>query len=219
MACVLRPAVGRRVAILGSCILSSILLIHPQVSRQRRVCVCLCVCVGVGVRGAPWGEAGQSLPVAALGQGMAIQDACLGSQPNLTVASLALCPIAASHLLHVSLPSTLKCTDLPLTLTAPRIPLPVSLFCICLFCNLFICLDFSLFLPLSRVVSQSFSVCVALSLYLSILARLYFFISCAVGGGAGESQGTSEYINSHQKANRAEWRLGALSCEWHWAAV
>lgn len=38
-------------------------------------------------------------------------------------------------------------------------------------------------------------------------------------GGVGDSQGMSEYINSHQKANRAEWRQGALSCEWHWAAV
>lgn len=158
-----RLVAGRAVAILGSCILSSILLIHPQVSRQWSVCVF--VCVDVGVRGAPWGEAGQSLPVAALGQGMAIQDTCLGSQPNLTVASLTLCPIVPSHLLHVSLPSTLKYIDLPLTLLSPeflpwfcffaypflqfvylpqRLSLPPSLSC-CL--SVFLCLCRSLSLP------------------------------------------------------------------------
>ena len=63
----------------------------------------LCVCVRgerVGVKGAPWGEAGQSSPVAALGQGMAIQDACLGSQPNLTVASLSFRPVVPSYCIH-----------------------------------------------------------------------------------------------------------------------
>lgn len=43
-ACVLLPMVGHTVAILGSCILSSILLIHPQVSRQGAVCMCVFVC-------------------------------------------------------------------------------------------------------------------------------------------------------------------------------
>lgn len=74
---------------------------HPPAGLLTE-CVCFCVCVVVGVRGAPWGEAGQSLPVAALGQVMAIQDTCLGSQPNLMVASLTLCPIVSSHLIHIS---------------------------------------------------------------------------------------------------------------------
>lgn len=85
---------------------------HPYGSSTRRSLgrgVCFCVCAGgVGVKGAPWGEAGQSSPVAALGQVMAIQDTCLGSQPNLTVASLTLCPIVPSLRLHISLPPTLK---------------------------------------------------------------------------------------------------------------
>lgn len=86
-ACVLPPVLSGAVAILGSRILSSTLFSHPLVSRDS---VCACVFVRLCIRGAPWGEAGQSLPVAALGQGMAIQDTCLGSQPNPMVASLCL---------------------------------------------------------------------------------------------------------------------------------
>ena len=53
-ACVLRLVLGRTVAILGSCILSSILLIHPQVCMQGIVCVCVCVCVCVWVCVGVW---------------------------------------------------------------------------------------------------------------------------------------------------------------------
>lgn len=51
------------------------------------------------------------------------------------------------------------------------------------------------------------------------ISSLAVLLSVCGGVKVGESRGTSEYINSHQKANGAEWRLGALSCEWHWAAV
>ena len=109
--CVLRSLAP--LLFLGSWILSSILLIHPQVSKRGEcvcVCVCVCVCLHAGVRGAPWGEAGQSLPPAALGQGMAIQDTCLGSQPNLTVAS----PHSVSYTSYIyAFTFTLKYTHLP----------------------------------------------------------------------------------------------------------
>jgi len=137
-ACVLRLVAARSVAILGSCILST----------TRR-----CVCVCVGVRGAPWGEAGQSLPVAALGQGMAVQDTCLGSKPNLAVASLTLCPIGPSHLFHVSLPSTRHYINLPLSLLSPQPCAWFHFFLHIPFCNLFICIRLSLFLPLSSCLS------------------------------------------------------------------
>ena len=76
------------------------------------------------------------------------------------------------------------------------------------------------------MLSLSLSLSVSLSLLTSVfwhgcISSLAVPLRVGVEGGGewGESQGTSEYINSHQKANRAEWRLGALSCEWHWAAV
>ncbi|MEQ2292683.1 hypothetical protein AMECASPLE_025450 [Ameca splendens] len=55
-------------------------------------CVFVCIGRGVGVKGAPWGEAGQPLPVAALGQGMAVQDTRFGSWPDLMIAVFNLCP-------------------------------------------------------------------------------------------------------------------------------
>lgn len=58
-------------------------------------------------------------------------------------------------------------------------PLTLSFFCISLFTNVLSALV-SLSFPFSRVVSTS----VSFSLHLSILARLYFFISRAVGGGS-----------------------------------
>lgn len=74
-------------------------------------------------------------------------------------------------------------------------------------------------LLLSFMLYLSFSLSVSLSLATSVFWQGCISSLAVVLGGVGESQGTSEYINSHQKANRAEWRLGALSCEWHWAAV
>lgn len=180
---------------------------HPYSSTTRwspgkgSVYLCVCVCFW----GAPWGEAGQSLPVAALGQGMAIQDTCLASGPNFVVA-----PFVFSPAVH-TLPSPAIYTDPhfnPSVLKSTPFFVCIPIFATC-FAN---CVCVSL--------SHSQSMSHTFPLYLSILARLYFFISCAVGGvKVGESHGTSEYINSHQKANGAEWRLGALSCEWHWAAV
>lgn len=91
----------------------------------------------------------------------------------------------------------------------------------------------SLHFSLSLMLSQTFHDCLSLVLSSSVsLSTSVFWQGCISSlavllgggggsGGVGDSQGTSEYINSHQKANRAEaeWRLGALSCEWHWAAV
>lgn len=77
----LRPGVGRTNAIFrgGHAVVSSILLNNPPLSRAR----CVCVCVFLG---APQGEAGQPLPVAALGRCMANQDTCLATGPSFTVA-------------------------------------------------------------------------------------------------------------------------------------
>lgn len=201
--CVLHPVFGHTNAILGSC---SRVIHTPQQPAglpAREVCICVRVCVCFW--GAPWGEAGQSLPVAALGQGMAIQDTCLASGPNFVVA-----PFVFSPAVH-TLPSPAIYTDPhfnPSVLKSTPFFVCIPIFATC-FAN---CVCVSL--------SHSQSMSHTFPLYLSILARLYFFISCAVGGvKVGESHGTSEYINSHQKANGAEWRLGALSCEWHWAAV
>lgn len=76
----------------ASCVQRSVVLLlfqgheycHPPVDLNAEKCVCVCLCVGV--KGALWGEAGQSSPVAALGQGMAIQGTRLGSQPNFLTA-------------------------------------------------------------------------------------------------------------------------------------
>lgn len=196
-ACAVRPAVGRSVAILGSRIRSSTRLIHPP----------LCGCVGDGVGGAPWGEAGQSLPGAALGRGMAVQDTCVGSQPNLAVASRR--PVS-----YPSLPSP------------PRTP-PIHS---AGYYNyyFFLHIPFLKCFYLRRALPRVVSLCLCCSPFLTPSLRLspsVFWqgsissLAVLLGGGRRGSQGTSEYINSHQKANRAEWRLGALSCEWHWAAV
>lgn len=90
--CVLHPAVGRTNAILGSC--SHVIHTPPQPAGlpAREVCVCVCFW------GAPWGEAGQSLPEAALGQGMAIQDTCLALGPDFTVAVFVFSPVV--HTFH-----------------------------------------------------------------------------------------------------------------------
>lgn len=88
--CVLHPAVGHTNAILGSC--SRVIHTPQQFAGllAREVCAC-CVCVCFW--GAPWGEAGQSLPVAALGQGMVIQDTCLASGPNFILAPFVFSPV------------------------------------------------------------------------------------------------------------------------------
>ena len=75
----------------GHAVMSSILLHNLLVSRRGR---CVCVCFW----GAPWGEAGQSLPEAALGQGMAIQDTCLALGPDFTVAVFVFSPVV--HTFH-----------------------------------------------------------------------------------------------------------------------
>lgn len=146
--------------------------------------VCVCVCVSVGVRGAPSGEAGQSLPVAALGQGMAIQDTCLGSQPNLTMAFLTLCPIAPSHLLHVSLPSKLQYINLP---SIPLLPKPLSWFS-------FFGISFMQFVYLHQPLPLSPSLMLSLSLSLSVslsLSTSVFWQGCIsslavlLGGSGG----------------------------------
>lgn len=134
---------------------------HPYGSSTRRSLgrgVCFCVCAGgVGVKGAPWGEAGQSSPVAAPGQVMAIQDTCLGSQPNLTVASLTLCPIVPSLRLHISLPPTLKLCWPPFNSSVLShfrfFFLHITVY------KCFICLSFSFF----PVLSCRLYVCVVLS--------------------------------------------------------
>lgn len=162
-ACVLRPVVGRTVAILGSCILSSILLIHPQVSRRWSLCVCLCVCMRGLVSGEPLGERqGSHCPWQPWGRVWPSRTRVLGhSQNSRWLPSL--CPIVPSHLLHVSLPSTRKYTDLPLTLRSPEF---FSSFCFLHipFCYLFICLGFSLFLPLSCCLLVFVCLCRSLSL-------------------------------------------------------
>lgn len=171
-ACVLPPVLSGAVAILGSRILSSTLLNHPLVSWDG---VCAPVFVRLCIRGAPWGEAGQSLPVAALGQGMAIQDTCLGSQPNLMVASLCLPCTSYSYVPPVH---TGTCWP-PFNPTVPGSPLLfIWFYCMSPFFggNLFICLPLMLSLPVGVSLSLSLPT-------FSILARLYFFISCAVWGG------------------------------------
>lgn len=163
-ACVLRLVAGHTVAILGSCILSSILFIHRQVSRQGR-CAYVFVCAGCGVRGDPWGEAGQSSPVAALGQGMAIQDTCLGHSQNLRRLP-SLC-VLSPLLLSLRCPSHAQRSTVCWPLfnpTAPRIT-PLVLFLVLFFFripNLFIVAPFpplscclSLFLRLFRSLSTS----------------------------------------------------------------
>lgn len=78
---------------------------HPPAGPLVKKYVCSCVCVGI--RGAPWGEAGHLLPVAALGQGMSIQDTCPGSYPNLMVAFLTLYPSLNSPPSFTHLPTVL----------------------------------------------------------------------------------------------------------------
>lgn len=150
----------------GHAVVPSMLLNNPLVSRRGK-CVFVCVCVYFWR--APWGEAGQLLPAAVLGQGMAIQDTCLASGPNFIVALFVFSP--AVH----TLPSLAIYTDPhfnPSVLTSPFscfvcIPIVATCFPNC------VCVSLSH----SQFMSHAFP------LYLSILARLYFFISCAVGGG------------------------------------
>lgn len=215
-ACVLPPVLSGAVAILGSRILSSTLLNHPLFSWDG---VCARVFVHLCIRGAPWGEAGQSLPVAALGQGMAIQDTCLGSQPNLMVASLCLPRTSYSYVPPVH---TGTCWP-PFNPTVPGSPLLfIWFYCMSPFFGA-ICLSASLSCFLSLSASPSLFLSLHSVFWRGCISSLAVLFGGGgwerVGGSGGESQGTSEYINSHQKANRAEWRLGALSCEWHWAAV
>lgn len=178
--------------------------------RSARVCLCVCFC------GAPWGEAGQSLPVAALGQGMAIQDTCLATGPNIILA-----PFVFILPLH-TFPSPAMYSDPRFNPSVPKSPLLFHLHTY--FCNLFykiahVSLGHSQSMSHARSLSTSvfWQGCIS-SLAVLLGGRLKVGCGVCVCGGGG-SHGTSEYINSHQKANRAEWRLGALSCEWHWAAV
>lgn len=83
---------------------------------ERNVCVCLRVCFW----GAPWGEAGQSLPVAALGQGMAIQDTCLATEPNIIVAPFVFIPTLDTF------PSPAMYSDPHLNLSVPESPFWLS---------------------------------------------------------------------------------------------
>lgn len=82
------------------------------------------------------------------------------------------------------LPSTLKYADLRLTLLSPEL---FSSFAYSP--SQFVYLPECLSLPLSCRHSVFLCLCRSLSLYLSILARLYFFISCAVGGEWGSPRG------------------------------
>lgn len=92
-------------------------------ARLWRRCVRVCLYEAVLGRcyGGPWGEAGQSLPVAAPGQGMAIQDTCLGLQPKL-MATASLRPISTSR----SRMSSSGDVDPPLT--SPSLQVPRCLF-------------------------------------------------------------------------------------------
>lgn len=137
--------------------------------------------VDAGVEGAPWGEAGQSSPVAALGQGMAIQDACLGSQPKSHGGFLHFSTYSSLRLIQIS-----GCVSFELFCYINS-PQRFSFLFAYLFLQLVFPATLSLSSPLSYVVSQSMSM--SLSLYLSILARLYFFISCAFGGETGTPRG------------------------------
>lgn len=108
----------------GHAFISSILFNNPLVSRRQK-CVCLCVCFC----GAPWGEAGQSLPVAALGQDMAIQDTCLATGPNIILA-----PFVFSLPLH-TFPSPAMYSDPRFNPSVPKSPFLCHLHTY--FCNLF----------------------------------------------------------------------------------
>lgn len=156
-----------------------------------RVCLRAAVLGGCGgggrglLEGGPWGEAGQSLPVAAPGQGMAIQDTCLGSQPELmTTASLrpSVRPSISPSLTSRSGSSPSGDADPPLT--------PLSLQVLrCLFHFIACPPFFQQFAPLPTRLSLPAGVSLSPSLFLSlskfsILARLYFFISGAVWEGA-----------------------------------
>lgn len=83
---------------------------------ERGVCVFVRVCFW----GAPWGEAGQSLPVAALGQGMAIQDTCLATAPNIIVAPFVFIPTLDTF------PSPAMYSDPHFNLSVPKSPLLLS---------------------------------------------------------------------------------------------
>lgn len=101
----------------GHAVISSILFNNLLVPwREKCVCVCLCVCFW----GAPWGEAGQSLPVAALGQGMAIQDTCLATGPNIIVAPFVFVPTLDTF------PSPAMYSDPHFNLSVPQSPFWLS---------------------------------------------------------------------------------------------
>lgn len=166
---------------------------------DRSVCVCVCVCFC----GAPRGEAGQSLPVAALGQGMAIQDTCLATGPNVILA-----PFVFILPLH-TFPSPVMYSDPRFNPSVPKSPFFVSFAYLFLQFVLWNCACLSWSFPV--YVTRTFS------LYLGILARLYFFISCAVGGvkvgGGGSPTGRqSTLILIRRRTEQSGgWELWAVN--------
>lgn len=156
---------------------------HPHCSIIRwsleTVCarVCLCACVSGEPLGARQGSHCQWQP---WGRVWPSRTRVLGhSQTSWWLPSVYPVPLT-----HMSLPSTLEHANLPLT--PPSLEVLSCLFgfiaCPPFFGNLFICPPLMLSLPVGVSLSLSLPT-------FSILARLYFFISCAVWGGRWERVG------------------------------